>query len=128
MSKKITVPEGMINAGAEALQNYDDCIPVILEAALRWLSENPIVPTPEQALEMATGGKFDHFDNWELVRWGSSEWQRRCFLAPEPELPEEERTISAMIRDRGTMTDEQLARSISQVLGEYRRGKESSKQ
>jgi hypothetical protein len=87
MEKKIAVPEGMLKAAWASLGNewhLKEYTRIALEVGLRWLSENPIVPTPEQALEMATGGKFDHFDNWELVRWGSSEWQRRCFLAPEP--------------------------------------------
>jgi len=63
----------------------------ILEAALLWLSENPIVPTDEQSLAVVGLKRAFPFDAHEWVRWGAVEWQRRMFLAPEPEVPEEAR-------------------------------------
>lgn len=95
-NKRVVVPQGMIEAGKErdrlnsgynGFRDYQRA-EAILEAGLRWLSENPIIPTQQQALDMVTGGKFDSFDNWELVRWGACEWQRRMFLSPETDIPQ----------------------------------------
>ena len=101
---KIQVPEGMLKAAVEAVRdrsefgfhfidNKDEARIVAqtqdtLEAALRWLSENPIVPTNEQ-----TQGVCDSIfvgpENLLDPRDAMVEWQRRMFLAPEPEVPEE---------------------------------------
>lgn len=102
MPKRIVVPEGMLRAANKACEKemarLDPSKPIgyivadamcitdqVIEAALLWLSENPIVPTMQQANEMATltplGGSFAQFS--------ATEWQRRMFLAPEPEVPEE---------------------------------------
>lgn len=93
--KRVVVPEGMLDEymGAVGITHKHESRPACrkrLESVLQWLSENPIVPTEQQSLDMATGGKFDSFDNWELVRWSVCEWQRRMFLAPEPEISEEQ--------------------------------------
>ena len=107
--KKILVPEGMLKAAVEAVRvrsefgfhfidNKDELrsrrarivaqTQDTLEAALLWLSENPIVPTNEQ-----TQGVCDSiFVGSEYLldpRDAMVEWQRRMFLAPEPEVPEE---------------------------------------
>ena len=95
--KKIVVPEGMLNAVAET--KYGDQICSIetavslrdgvrkdIEVALRWLSENPIMPTDEQLDEMEGDIRYRvgvNFDIQKLI----SEWQRRMFFAPEPEAP-----------------------------------------
>ena len=87
---KIKVPEGMRRAAEDAVvrdlpgSNYCGIVNVGLEAALRWLSENPIVPTMEQATEMSDSGHPCVLDGV----WYATEWQRRMFLAPEPEVPE----------------------------------------
>ena len=55
------------------------------------LSENPIVPTPEQLRELirerspSPGTTEDLF--LRCIDW----WQRRMFLAPEPEIPKDVR-------------------------------------
>ena len=62
MSKKIVVPEGMLKAAIEARYNgkptpnliHVDQVRVIVEAALLWLSDNPIVPTDEQCEKLST--------------------------------------------------------------------------
>ena len=56
----------------------------ILEAALRWLAENPIVPTVEQCNEIARMWFAKHDFN-ATPRDFIAEWQRRMFAAPEPE-------------------------------------------
>jgi hypothetical protein len=87
--KRYIVPEGMLKAVQNALVGYwhdhtvtsDSSITVVLEAAVRWLSENPIVPTEQEYRDF--GVKFD-FQGVKCI----AEWQRRMFLAPEPEVPE----------------------------------------
>jgi hypothetical protein len=62
-------------------------IRIVLEAALGWLAENPVVPTQEQLQamrehllpDMPKGA--EHFTSDDL-RQGAVEWQRRMFLAP----------------------------------------------
>jgi hypothetical protein len=123
MSKKITVPEGMINAGAEALQNYDDCIPVILEAALRWLLDNALGTTSLELCEAkerilpSLSGVNQHVAFEQGATWVEKRL-RQIFLAPEPEVPE-------AIKDLwdASPTSDTKRRTIEAYL----RGKESSK-
>lgn len=93
--KKIVVPDGMRKAALKAIESanavelgVEGGAKIVLEAAFRWLSENPIVPTEKQEKEM---------DQWARARMAREpirpatfavEWQRRMFLAPEPEVPE----------------------------------------
>jgi hypothetical protein len=99
--KRIVVPEGMLRAawhaqlpadnptfewdeGDEMSRNF---YRRIFEAALRWLSDNPQVPTMEQATEMSDSGHPCVLDGV----WYATEWQRRMFLAPE--TPDEREMI-----------------------------------
>lgn len=93
--KKIVVPEGMLVSALAHYQNVsraawsDDMYKVVrgtLEASLRWLSENPIVPTDEQWRTLNEERQWP--DNSNRRRRSVIEWQRRMFLAPEPEIPE----------------------------------------
>ena len=95
MEKRYQVPEGMLQAAVDSVarqQGMNDATRMhyktVLEAALRWLSENPIVPTTKQAVEMICKlaltdpdqlPKINQYQTQELV----SEWQRQMFLAPE---------------------------------------------
>ena len=92
--KRVIVPEGMVKAAIFAwrlhpIRGYppEDAVCKAVEAALRWLSENPIVPTMEQATEMSDSGHPCVLDGV----WYATEWQRRMFLAPEPEVHEEDK-------------------------------------
>ena len=99
--KKIVVPEGMIRAVEDRCgdlckyggksQSVRFVSQTAVEAALRWLSENPILPTAEQLY--STIGKLPvamcDIVWTERDRALIAEWQRRMFLAPEPEVPEE---------------------------------------
>ena len=119
--QKIVVPEGMLKAATPVYINDIALVGSILQAALLWLSENPMVPTMKQAREifMLKAG-FD-FDLHEWVRWGACEWQRRMFLAPEPEVPEEIKDLlfgdGSFPRDRGGID--------ACILEAYKRGRES---
>lgn len=88
--RKIQIPPAMLKAAGASTNGVDPegyLIYCMLEAALRWLAENPIVPTEQQAYDIAMQKSQFQFDPWELVRWGAVEWQRRMFLAPEPPAP-----------------------------------------
>ena len=90
--KKCIVPKGMLEAARTGwrftvLDPVDD-LEKCLEAALCWLSENPIVPTEDAAREI--GKKFSNQpSSIDFVRQVCTEFQRYMFIAPEPEVPEE---------------------------------------
>lgn len=133
--KKYVVPEKMLRAATasvmkihgygETSSRYDyesheaNCR-IALEAALRWLGENPIVPTQEQ-LESLTS-------DWRLMgtpccstQFIAVEWQRRMFLAPEPEIPEEVKDL--LYGECASFTAAE--RVDARIIEAYRRGKRS---
>jgi hypothetical protein len=104
--KRYVAPEGMLKAAIDAQWNESgahpsarkilaaeeavkSCVKAGLEAALRWLSENPIVPTDGETKRIwRDTGLCNEVDDSEL-QCIAAEWQRRMFLAPEPEVSEE---------------------------------------
>ena len=103
--KRYMVPEGMLKAAVAGLIHCWDRIPkstdysskqvqlstAACEAAIRWLAENPIVPTYEQMQdvdEVTDGIAPSTGDGYAKTRARCVEFQRRMFLAPEPEVPE----------------------------------------
>ena len=84
--KKYVVPEGMLRAAEESMRPIGGIpfayIDRILEVAVRWLAENPIAPTKAQR---------ESLNEWLCGARGGErrdavvEWQRRMFLAPEPD-------------------------------------------
>ena len=131
---KIVVPEGMLNAGRAAYSGYvtaEKGARRIIEAALRWLSENPIVPTDGFLKEMLCrdffGGQnwtdlqvfFFGGQNWtdpQVFKF-CEEWQRRMFLAPEPEVPEAIKDLLWTIDG-----DKEDREHNTAILEAYRRG------
>lgn len=130
--KKIVVPQGMrkavINAGVFATTDEQ------LEAALCWLSENPIVPTMAQydaiGDEMTRAG-------YQFTPWNFAiAWQRRMFLAPEPMVPEAVKDLLCPDLGRETFTGEvyQASHWLStndaevnrRILEAFRRGQAST--
>ena len=97
--RKIVVPEKLMNAALLAVQarlgdgrgsNWEDRARVAVEVALRWLSENPIVPSEEQAASLYGASlNIDYEKRYDATRAVVVEWQRRMFLAPPGEVPEE---------------------------------------
>jgi hypothetical protein len=88
--KKIVVPEGMLEAaldglGIEIIKARRQYVKDTLEAALHWLSENPIVPTEKQIADLAKTMPYEDSGNGNVLAVAVVEWQRRMFLAPEPE-------------------------------------------
>ena len=98
--KKIVVPEGMLEAVVAVSPQADrpsrefarEFYRPLLEAALEWLSEHPIVPIDKEVEEILD--KVEPYRNWpEMVKRVVEIWQRQMFIATEPELPEELKTI-----------------------------------
>lgn len=98
--QKIVVPEEMLKAAWQAVSGKmkerievgdHNGVPelyvarISVEAALRWLTENPIEPTEEQAQYMYDGK--NGVGHAGTIRYCMIEWQRRMFLAPE--LPDD---------------------------------------
>lgn len=134
--KRFAIPEGMLEAAAEKADVSGllaiDRLEVILEAAVRWLAENPVVPTESQGRELddawlrnktSPESTFSH-----ATTFGAVEWQRRMFLAPEPEVPEEVRDLIVdvtMKRLKGTeLLNTEVARGY--IIEAYRRGQKSA--
>lgn len=102
MNEKIKVPEGMIEAAHKASEFTDyerekrtlrfapGIINTILEAALVWLTEHPIVPTDEQmntAYFEVYKCRLSEASDREKVAKFVADLQRHIFDAPEPEVP-----------------------------------------
>ena len=102
MEKKIVIPEGMLTAAWQAVSSkMKTYIPghgpgelhiarIAVEASLRWLLDNPIVPTKEQLRSLAKecvklSNSLNGYNGWI---WMITEWQRRMLLAPGPDVPE----------------------------------------
>ncbi len=121
--KKIVVPAGMMQAALKAAgpdtPNYIRAN-VVLEAALEWLSEHPIVPTDEQVEAMREG--YNNSPCEMFARFTPGEWQRRMFLAPPAEiLP-----LGDLLWDNnGYAAGHVMTRHREEILEAYRRGKES---
>ena len=120
--KKIIVPEPMLSAAEDSGAGCGSrSCEMILEAALRWLSENPIVPTDEQAKLLGKVYASNNFgsDYHDSLKRTVVEWQRRMFLAPEPEVPEE---VKDLLWDGQTGEDEEHNRKIIEA---FNRGQKS---
>ena len=93
--KKIVVPKEMMKAVETVVEGELSCggngktvAIVSTKTALRWLSENPIVPTVEQlrVLRYATADADWQTDFSQRCINLMEEWQRQMFDAPEPEV------------------------------------------
>ena len=136
---KIQVPEGMLKAIRGRYVGNDNCGRYILEAALCWLSENPIVPSEADVMEILQERVESHHISGKeycaippaTVRFVIRESQRRMFLAPEPETSLPEEWIRACARNvpKGAVT--MKIYSAQGILLEtvdleaYRRGQQS---
>jgi hypothetical protein len=118
--KKVKIPEGMKKAAGSAIKDIDPkCFLVYpaLEAALLWLSDNPIVPTHSQVQDIASSNVYHTHD---IAKW-IEEWQRRMFLDPEPE-PE----LKDLLFDANPFPNTGAKHRHDESVREaYRRGKEA---
>ena len=108
-------------AASQKLASDENSIHVLLEAALYWLSDNPILPSIKQLNEIFT--KVDRGNGGTYIPAYLEEWQRRMFLAPEPDVPEE---IKDLLRQDGSVTYV-VSEHNTAVLMAYHRGCNSKK-
>lgn len=100
--KRIRVPEEFLSAVENALGAnnkewdwsgpgaQDECVRVACEAFAQALSEHPQVPTDEQAQELIESSPYCDLEDWPKHHaWCIEQWQRRCFVQEEPEIPKE---------------------------------------
>lgn len=91
--KRVVVPQGMLDyVNGWFPDPPPAAVGAVLNLALRWLSENPIVPTHAQKVELLEWArKTQTGDPWITKSNDpggiAEEWQRRMFLSSEPEEP-----------------------------------------
>lgn len=113
---KIAIPEGMLKAAMDAGDPSSLLIIPhrrMLEAAVRWLSENPIVPTDDQMLKLYEDMSVindGHFTFRTVV-----EWQRRMFVVQESEI--RKFVIDGADRFRGCTLTPQEWEYIQEAVG-----------
>lgn len=144
--KKIVVPEGMREAadaaisdarkerssrpgvpGGNAELRLGEVEEITIQAALRSLSENPVIPTKKQMDSIRAGLDDYGYDQFRLV---VREWQRIMFLAPELEVPEEIKDllfsspggIPVVLHDNCVSVQEQVN---DRIIEAHSRGKKS---
>lgn len=93
-ARRYTVPVGMINAAWVAVgAKMKECVDkgygnrpaelhvarIAVEAALRWLSENPVIPSQDEIGKKFPEWSASSFQAQKVIMW----WQRHMFLAPE---------------------------------------------
>jgi hypothetical protein len=135
--RKIAVPEGMLKAaldglGIEIVEARRQYVENALEAALRWLSLHPVVPTKEQTVVLRD------LDTNISAQYGQTAptcasvsavvtfWQRRMFLAPEQEVIPVAQTIDLIWKaPEGDSQDRKDARNTTTTflkpIGEARK-------
>jgi hypothetical protein len=123
--KQYVVPEAGLKAALDRFGSRhpfsEDIARMLLEAFIRWLSENPIMPTEEQWAACLASYDDAGKSGYECGVWFMQEWQRRMFLAPEPEVPE---AIKNLLWNTENGQDTGLAHN-SAVIEAFRRGQQS---
>lgn len=123
--RKIVVPEGMLKAACNAysvepkLRSRSDTV-FVLEAALLWLSENPIVPTAAWSDSTIRG--WDVLTEQSLIA-AILEWQRRMFLAPDMKVPRE--ILDLHVSDTEMGWDSPINKRIIEAFRRGQKSKES---
>lgn len=123
--RKILVPEGMMSAGMTSGAGCGDySCNLILAAALRWLSENPIAPTEQMLGELITEFPPSGFcKTWGLSQVCTS-FQSIAFLATEPEVPEEIKDLLKEIDDLPILLESRCKEIAAEC---FRRGQKAGK-
>ena len=129
MEKKYVVPEGLKSAirnSARYIDSGNQCltieqVEVVGEAVVRWLAENPILPSTRVIHLMSVDkcGEPIYSEGKLLgVKVVIEEWMRRMFLEPKPEHVEE-------VRDLYEGVDHPRLRQF--IIEAYNRGKRDAK-
>lgn len=96
--EKIAIPNGMVDAAIKEGHGWSDrnnSITHGLEAALLWLSENPILPDMKTLNQMFD--KLDDRSGGTYIPAYLEEWQRRMFLSPTSDTPEIDDLLSGVL-------------------------------
>ena len=122
--KKYVVPEDGFNVACKAIPFSFVAWHqrLALEAFIRWQSESPRVPSVRDIQEMVAAFNGQSLEQSDCLRsFLPIEWQRRMYLAPEPEVPEEikDLLVNPVI---GAINGEQIN---DRVLQAFQRGKAS---
>ncbi len=132
--KKYVVPKEMsIYVAGKVFHQCGKCdfhpqIRIALDAAVRWISENPPVPTSEQAfaIEVSYPVRIHSPSRTKFAE----EWIRRMFLAPEDPVPEEVKDLlyASEVRvgcENPIEASQFIEESDRRVLEAYRRGQKA---
>ncbi len=151
-SKRYVIPEGMLEAVRQGMRpileassdrnhgyNQDDLERAGIEGILRWISENPRVPSDADLDKLMDEACDESEPECNSNRYVAVNWQRRMFLAPEPEeicptcglrqdnrigvAPEAIRDVLAWF-DVWCGKDPQIEDIKRNVITAYRRGRE----
>jgi hypothetical protein len=119
MEKKYVVPEGGLKAAFDAGETtphtIEGRVTDILEAFIRWQSENP----PEITNEMKKrADKYSDGHPWPEYRYAFTV----AYLSPEPEVPE---AVKDLLWERLENDGRDVKDHNKYVLEAFRRGKES---
>lgn len=130
--KRYVVPEEMLRAAWNACK-YTTNVAIVdprkvmlrkgIEAGLKWLADNPIAP-PHSFGEELCNGRTEGYDPSPTEFEGAvMEWQRRMFLAPDPESPEEIKDLLVS----GSLNEAFFSHDIynERILDAYRRGQKA---
>lgn len=127
------IPEAMLEAAHRAAPHLGTVsLESALEAAIRYQSENPPVPTDKQAhvlwISQIFAGKT-HSDR-EVARLCSIEWIRRMYRAPEPKVGPALQAVKDAIGRRigiGICQCDEIVTDIVRSVDEARGQKEGGK-
>ena len=134
--KKILVPEGMLKSAVDGqwkesgspssarnipqvAKQVEDCVKAGLEAALLWLSENPIVPSKEWMDEQIMSAHHTLTTSTFTTRC-IAEWQRIMFISLKPRVPEEIEDLLEPVNDY-----QPTPSADYRILEAFRRGQKS---
>lgn len=142
--KKYVVPEGGLKAAFDAVSSSNGTFleryaldhikvkPMVekaLEAFIAWQSENPILPTRDQAFEILQRFKVES-NGCHSFRIADAlvEWQQIMYLTPEPEVP---KSVFDTLYARGTVdgpgcTCVMVEDAVKALREAYRLGQQAS--
>ena len=130
VDKKYVVPEGMMKAAYEQhFPAHETWVNEVLKFVCWWLSENPILPEPKTFFAEAWKAYCALEDRDELpegytfTRFSMERWQRRMFLAPEPEIPEDVKDLLEIWIDPSC--PEVATEKNRKIIEAYKRGRNS---
>ena len=116
--KNIWIPDGMLRAAEQHVMNdsesarlelstedYKQISRDAIEAALCWMSENPIVPSSSVLAELASSLPSQKYGTGTLFEHVIAEWQRRMFRTNESIEIKDEECVTLTDGHRGEVAE-----------------------